>query len=58
MFPNIDYFIVGIGAYEPRWFMRSVHMNPEEAVQAHLELGSRESFAMHFGTFQLTTEGK
>jgi L-ascorbate metabolism protein UlaG (beta-lactamase superfamily) len=37
--------------------MRSVHMNPAEAVQAHVELGSRRSIAMHFGTFQLTTEG-
>jgi len=49
--------LLPIGAYEPRWFMRSVHMNPEEAVQAHVELGSWESIAMHFGTFQLTTEG-
>ena len=32
-------------------------MNPEEAVQAHLDLGGRESIGMHFGTFQLTTEG-
>ena len=28
-----------------------------EAVQAHLDLGAPESIAMHFGTFQLTTEG-
>jgi L-ascorbate metabolism protein UlaG (beta-lactamase superfamily) len=32
-------------------------MNPAEAVQAHLDLGARESVAMHFGTFQLTPEG-
>ena len=35
----------------------AVHMNPEEAVQAHVELGAAESIGMHFGTFQLTTEG-
>lgn len=52
-----DVSLIPIGAYDPRWFMRSVHMNPEEAVHAHLELESRESIAMHFGTFQLTTEG-
>jgi L-ascorbate metabolism protein UlaG (beta-lactamase superfamily) len=46
-----------IGAYDPRWLMREPHMNPEEAVQAHLELSSRQSLAMHFGTFQLTDEG-
>src|ERR1700704_5117814 len=49
--------LLPIGAYEPRWFMRAVHMNPAEAVQAHLDLGSPESIAMHFGTFQLTLEG-
>ena len=32
-------------------------MNPAEAVQAHLDLEAAESIAMHFGTFQLTTEG-
>jgi L-ascorbate metabolism protein UlaG (beta-lactamase superfamily) len=49
--------LLPIGAYEPRWFMSAVHMNPEEAVQAHLDLGGPESIGMHFGTFQLTNEG-
>jgi L-ascorbate metabolism protein UlaG (beta-lactamase superfamily) len=53
----IDLALLPIGAYEPRWFMQAVHMNPAEAVQAHLDLEAAESVAMHFGTFQLTTEG-
>ena len=53
----LDLALIPIGAYEPRWFMRAVHLNPEEAVQAHLDLGSPRSIGMHFGTFQLTTEG-
>jgi L-ascorbate metabolism protein UlaG (beta-lactamase superfamily) len=53
----IDLALLPIGAYEPRWFMQAVHMNPAEAVQAHLDLESSESIGMHFGTFQLTTEG-
>lgn len=52
-----DLALLPIGAYEPRWFMQVVHMNPAEAVQAHLDLDSPQSIAMHFGTFQLTTEG-
>jgi len=53
----IDLALLPIGAYEPRWFMRSVHMNPAEAVQAHLDLESPETIGMHFGTFPMTTEG-
>jgi L-ascorbate metabolism protein UlaG (beta-lactamase superfamily) len=53
----LDLALLPIGAYEPRWFMQVVHMNPAEAVQAHLDLGSRESIGMHFGTFQMTIEG-
>jgi L-ascorbate metabolism protein UlaG (beta-lactamase superfamily) len=53
----IDLALLPIGAYEPRWFMQAVHMNPAEALQAHLDLEASESIAMHFGTFQLTTEG-
>ena len=53
----IDLALLPIGAYEPRWFMKAVHMNAAEAVQAHLDLGAPESIGMHFGTFQLTTEG-
>jgi len=52
-----DLALLPIGAYEPRWFMKDIHMNPAEAVQAHLDLGARQSIAMHFGTFQLTPEG-
>jgi L-ascorbate metabolism protein UlaG (beta-lactamase superfamily) len=48
--------LLPIGAYEPRWFMKDVHMNPAEAVQAHLDLEAQQSVAMHFGTFQLTPE--
>jgi L-ascorbate metabolism protein UlaG (beta-lactamase superfamily) len=52
----IDLALLPIGAYEPRWFMQAVHMNPAEAVQAHLDLQPSLSVGMHFGTFQLTTE--
>ena len=53
----IDLALLPIGAYEPRWFMQAMHMNPAEAVQAHLDLEASQSIGMHFGTFQLTLEG-
>jgi len=49
--------LLPIGAYEPRWFMKSAHLNPRDAVAAHLDLNSQKSMAIHFGTFQLTYEG-
>jgi L-ascorbate metabolism protein UlaG (beta-lactamase superfamily) len=52
----VDLALLPIGAYEPRWFMRDIHMNPAEAVQAHLDLAAWQSIGMHFGTFQLTAE--
>jgi L-ascorbate metabolism protein UlaG (beta-lactamase superfamily) len=53
----IDLALLPIGAYAPRWFMQAVHMDPVDAVQAHLDLDARQSIGMHFGTFQLTAEG-
>jgi L-ascorbate metabolism protein UlaG (beta-lactamase superfamily) len=52
----IDWALLPIGAYEPRWFMEPQHMNPEEAGEAFLALGARTLVAMHWGTFALTDE--
>ena len=52
-----DVALLPIGSYEPRWFMREQHMNPEEAVLAHRALGARLSIACHFGCFALADEG-
>ena len=53
----IDVALLPIGAFEPRWFMRDQHMNPEEAVRAHLDLKAGLSIGTHYGCFQLTDEG-
>lgn len=52
----MDCALLPIGAYEPRWFMSPIHMNPDEAAQAHLAVDSRLSIGKHYGTFQLTSE--
>ncbi len=49
--------ILPFGAYEPRWFMKGQHQNPDEAVQGHLQCRARTTLGHHWGTFQLTNEG-
>lgn len=56
-----DVVLMPIGAYDPRWFMAPVHMNPEEAVAAHAAIAEAQSrvpvmVGMHWGTFVLTDE--
>jgi L-ascorbate metabolism protein UlaG (beta-lactamase superfamily) len=54
--PGIDWAMLPIGAYAPRWFMSSQHVDPDEAVRGFLALGARTMLAMHWGTFKLTDE--
>jgi len=56
-FGSPELALLPIGAYQPRWFMSSVHMAPEEAVRAHSILAAKATIAIHHGTFQLTDEG-
>jgi N-acyl-phosphatidylethanolamine-hydrolysing phospholipase D len=55
-----DAALFPVGAYEPRWFMQPVHMNPEEAVSAFQELTAGSDGCLmvpiHWGTFKLTDE--
>ncbi|MCB1178667.1 MAG: MBL fold metallo-hydrolase [Leptospiraceae bacterium] len=55
-FPNLDFAILPIGAYEPRWFMKVVHMNPADSVQAFIDLGAKKLVPVHYQTFVLTDE--
>lgn len=53
--PNFSF--IPIGAYEPRDLLRNFHVDPMQAVQAHLDLESKASMGIHWGTFQLASEG-
>jgi L-ascorbate metabolism protein UlaG (beta-lactamase superfamily) len=56
--PPIRVAFLPIGAYKPQWFMAPVHMSPQEAVQAHHDLGAESSIPIHFGTFALADDGQ
>jgi len=55
-FGGFDVSMIPIGAYNPRWLMHPVHLNPAEAVQVHKDVQSKLSIACHWGTFRLADE--
>jgi L-ascorbate metabolism protein UlaG (beta-lactamase superfamily) len=56
LYPEIDYAILGIGAYEPEWFMEDNHSSPTKAYQAFKDLKAKYFIPMHYGTFDLSDE--
>jgi L-ascorbate metabolism protein UlaG (beta-lactamase superfamily) len=56
MYGSPDLALIPIGAYEPRWFMKAQHIDPDEAVRAHNMLGAKTSIGIHHSTIQLTDE--
>ncbi len=55
-FGPIDVLMAPIGAYEPRWFMKDHHVNPEEALMIAADVRARKFIPTHWGTFDLTDE--
>ncbi|MEM6731422.1 MAG: MBL fold metallo-hydrolase [Myxococcota bacterium] len=52
-----DLALLPVGAFEPRWFMRSSHVSPEETADAAFVLNARVSVPIHWGTFDLGLDG-
>jgi N-acyl-phosphatidylethanolamine-hydrolysing phospholipase D len=53
---GFDVALVAVGACLPRWFMQLQHVDLEEAVQIHLDIGAKQSIGVHWGTFSLADE--
>jgi L-ascorbate metabolism protein UlaG (beta-lactamase superfamily) len=53
---NIDYAIIGAGAYEPRWFMHYSHLNVQEFFMAAEDMKAKYAIPMHFGIISLSDE--
>jgi N-acyl-phosphatidylethanolamine-hydrolysing phospholipase D len=53
---GFDIALVAVGACLPRWFMRLQHVDLDEAVQVHLDLGAKLSVGVHWGTFELADD--
>ncbi|CAF0843920.1 unnamed protein product [Adineta steineri] len=51
-----DLSAIPIGAYEPRWMMEAQHVSPDEAVRIHIDVKSKQSIGVHWGTFALANE--
>ena len=55
-FKQIDLALIPIGAYAPRWFMQSQHIDPQQALQLYDELNCQSAIAIHWGAFELADE--
>jgi N-acyl-phosphatidylethanolamine-hydrolysing phospholipase D len=55
-FPGIDYALLPITAYRPRWFMHYAHVNVREALRAFQDINAHFFIPTQWGAFELGDE--
>lgn len=53
---GVDLAVVPVGGYEPAHFNSEIHMSPEEAVRAIVDLCAARALIVHWGTYPLGLE--
>jgi len=51
-----DLALIPIGAYAPRWFMKTMHVDPVEALAVRADVRASRAIGMHWGTFENLTD--
>jgi L-ascorbate metabolism protein UlaG (beta-lactamase superfamily) len=54
--PPVDWLLVPVGCYEPRWFMGAQHVDPAEAQRIAQDLNAKNALGVHWGVFRLCDE--
>jgi N-acyl-phosphatidylethanolamine-hydrolysing phospholipase D len=52
-YAGIDYALIPLTAYHPRWFMHYAHMDAAESIRAFQDLGAQYYIPTQWGTFRL-----
>jgi N-acyl-phosphatidylethanolamine-hydrolysing phospholipase D len=55
-FGGFDMAFIPIGAYAPRWFMQTMHVDVADAVQVRADLRAARAIGIHWGTFEGMTD--
>ena len=48
---GFDLAAIPIGVYEPRWFMKRAHVDPDEALQVFRRVNAKRAIGIHWGTY-------
>ena len=50
--------LLPMGTYVPKWFAKYAHMNPEDMIRAHIDLGQPFTLPSYYDVLKLTNQEK